>query len=311
MSKSILPITKKDEVLYKLYKKALSTFWIEDEVRIREKDRDDWQSLSPNQQFFLKNILAFFAGSDIIVAENLALRFFTESESLVAKLFYGFQLMNEGIHSEVYARLIDGLVDNTEEKEHLFHAVETIPSIKKKADWAHSYITSEADFRVRLIAFAVIEGIFFSGAFCSIFWLKTINKCPALILANEFISRDESLHCEFAVSYYKQFSALPESVIHQIIKDGVDIETEFITKSLPCNLLGMNSMYMTEYIQFVANRLAIQLGTNKLYPNAKNPFSWMESISIEKKTNFFEHKVSEYSFKKESKEQVIVLSEDF
>jgi ribonucleotide reductase beta subunit family protein with ferritin-like domain len=311
MSKSILPISKKDEVLYKLYKKALSTFWIEDEIRIREKDRDDWQSLSPNQQFFLKNILAFFAGSDIIVAENLALRFYAESQSQVAKLFYGFQLMNEGVHSETYARLIDGLVDDPQEKDHLFKAVETIPAIKKKADWAHSYITSEADFRVRLIAFAVVEGIFFSGAFCSIFWLKTINKCPALILANEFISRDEALHCEFAVSYYKQFQPLEESVIHQIIKDGVDIETEFITKSLPCNLLGMNSMYMTEYIQFVANRLAIQLGTNKLYPNAKNPFSWMESISIEKKTNFFEHKVSEYSFKKESKEQVIVLSEDF
>jgi ribonucleotide reductase beta subunit family protein with ferritin-like domain len=311
MSKSILPITKKDEVLYKLYKKALSTFWIEDEVRIKHKDRTDWQSLSSNQQFFLKNILAFFAGSDLIVSENLALRFYAESESQVAKLFYGFQLMNEGVHSEVYARLIDGLVDNTQEKEHLFHAVETIPAIKKKADWAHSYITSEADFRVRLIAFAVVEGIFFSGAFCSIFWLKTLNKCPAVILANEFISRDESLHCEFAVSYYKQFQPLEESVIHQIIKDGVDIETEFITKSLPCALLGMNSMYMTEYIQFVANRLAIQLGTNKLYPNAKNPFSWMESISIEKKTNFFEHKVSEYSFKKESKEQVIVLSEDF
>lgn len=307
----ILPISNKDENLYKLYKNAVSTFWIEEEVRVRDKDRTDWKTLSVNQQFFLKNILAFFASSDGIVAENLALRFYGESESPIAKLFYGFQLAQEGTHSEVYARLIDGLVCDTVEKDHLFNAISTIPAIKKKADWCLEYISSQSDFRVRLIAFAVTEGIFFSGAFCSIFWLKTLNKCPAMVLANEFISRDEALHCEFATEYYKQFQPLKEDEIHKIIRQGVSIEIEFITESLPCRLMGMNSMMMSEYIQFVANRLAVQLGTQKIYANASNPFPFMEAISIERKTNFFEHKVSEYSFKKESKDQEIILSDDF
>lgn len=307
----ILPIAKKDENLYKLYKNAVSTFWTEEEVRIHDKDRNDWRSLSTNQQFFLKNILAFFAGSDGIVAENLALRFYGESDSPIAKLFYGFQLAQEGTHSEVYARLIDGLIDSHEEKTHLFNAITEIPSIKKKADWCLHYITDQSDFRVRLIAFAVTEGIFFSGAFCSIFWLKTLNKCPAIILANEFISRDEALHCQFATEYYTQFEPLAEDQIHKIIKDGVSIEIEFITQSLPCRLLGMNDALMSEYIKFVANRLAVQLGTNKIYKNVTNPFPFMEKISIERKTNFFEHRVSEYSFKKESKDQDIILSEDF
>jgi len=279
-------------------------------VQVQQRDKDDWEKLSENEQYYIKHILAFFAGSDGIVAENLALRFYGESESAVVKLFYGFQIAMEGIHSEVYANMIEGFVSDTKEKLELFNAINNYPAIKKKADWCLKYIKSSDDFRVRLIAFAVCEGIFFSGAFCSIFWLKSRRVCPVLGLGNQFIARDEGLHCDFAVAYYKQFDPLPVETIHQIIKDGVDIETEFITEALPVRLIGMNDELMKEYIKFVANRLAVQLGTPKLY-NAHNPFSFMEMISLEGKTNFFEDKVSEYSFVRERMSEKITFDCEF
>jgi ribonucleotide reductase beta subunit family protein with ferritin-like domain len=223
------------------------------------------------------------------------LRFYKECESPVVKLFYGFQIAMEGIHSEVYANMIESFVEDKEEKLMLFNAVNNYPAIKKKADWCIKYIQSEEDFRVRLIAFAVCEGIFFSGAFCSIFWLKSRGLCPVLGLGNQFIARDEGLHCEFATELYKQYEPLPYEKVHMIIKDGVAIETEFITEALPCRLIGMNDELMKEYIRYVANRLAVQLGTPRPYKKAHNPFTFMDMISMEGKTNFFENKVSEYS----------------
>jgi ribonucleotide reductase beta subunit family protein with ferritin-like domain len=298
MSYCLLPIESKDMGLYELYKKAVASFWVSGEVQVQQRDKNDWDNLTKNEQYYIKHILAFFAGSDGIVAENLALRFYAESPSAVVKLFYGFQIAIEGIHSEVYANMIDSFIMDKKEKNDLFNAVINYPAIKKKADWCLKYIKSADDFRVRLIAFAVCEGIFFSGAFCSIFWLKSRGVCPVLGLGNQFISRDEGLHCDFACAYYKQFEKLPADTVHQIIKDGVEIETEFITEALPCRLIGMNDTLMKQYIQFVADRLAVQLGTQKIY-NAHNPFSFMEMISLEGKTNFFENKVSEYAFIRE------------
>lgn len=311
MSYCLLPIEPKDKPLYDLYKKAVASFWVSGEVQVQQRDRTDWDKLTDNERYYIKHILAFFAGSDGIVAENLALRFYGESPSAVVKLFYGFQIAMEGIHSEVYANMIDGFITDKREKLDLFNAIINYPAIKKKADWCIKYIKSSDDFRVRLIAFAVCEGIFFSGAFCSIFWLKSRGVCPVLGLGNQFIARDEGLHCDFAVEYYKQFDPLPEDMVHQIIKDGVDIETEFITEALPVRLIGMNDAMMKEYIQFVANRLAVQLGTQKIY-KANNPFDFMEMISLEGKTNFFESKVSEYAFVRERQDEVIFdLNSDF
>jgi ribonucleotide reductase beta subunit family protein with ferritin-like domain len=312
MSYCLLPIESKDRPLYDLYKKAVASFWVSGEVQVQQRDKTDWEKLTDNERYYIKHILAFFAGSDGIVAENLALRFYAESPSAVVKLFYGFQIAIEGIHSEVYANMIDSFVTDKTEKLELFNAINNYPAIKKKADWCIKYIKSSDDFRVRLIAFAVCEGIFFSGAFCSIFWLKSRGICPVLSLGNQFISRDEGLHCDFAVEYYKQFAPLAVDVVHQIIKDGVEIETEFITEALPVRLIGMNDGMMKEYIQFVANRLAVQLGTPKIY-RANNPFSFMEMISLEGKTNFFENKVSEYAFTRErvDEKKSFDLSADF
>jgi len=288
--------------LYDLYKKALTAFWVSGEVQVQQRDHTDWEKLNDNERYYIKHILAFFAGSDGIVAENLALRFYGESQSAVVKLFYGFQIAMEGIHSEVYANMIDSFITDKKEKFELFNAITNYPAIKKKADWCIKYIKSSDDFRVRLIAFAVCEGIFFSGAFCSIFWLKSRGICPVLGLGNQFIARDEGLHCDFAVAYYKQLEALPSETIHQIISDGVEIEMEFITEALPCRLIGMNDELMKQYIKFVANRLCVQLGVPKLYV-ASNPFPFMEMIAMEGKTNFFEHKVSEYAFIRERPEE--------
>jgi ribonucleoside-diphosphate reductase beta chain len=311
MSYCLLPIEPKDQPLYDLYKKAVASFWVSGEVQVQQRDKTDWDKLTDNERYYIKHILAFFAGSDGIVAENLALRFYKESPSAVVKLFYGFQIAIEGIHSEVYANMIDGFITDKREKLDLFNAIINYPAIKKKADWCIKYIKSSDDFRVRLIAFAVCEGIFFSGAFCSIFWLKSRGVCPVLGLGNQFIARDEGLHCDFAVEYYKQFEPLPVDMVNQIIKDGVDIETEFITEALPVRLIGMNDKMMKEYIQFVANRLAVQLGTPKIY-EARNPFDFMEMISLEGKTNFFENKVSEYAFVRERADEVIFdLNSDF
>jgi len=313
MSYCLLPIDPKDMSLYDLYKKAVASFWVSGEVQVQQRDKNDWEKLTDNERYYIKHILAFFAGSDGIVAENLALRFYGESESAVVKLFYGFQIAMEGIHSEVYANMIDSFITDKKEKLELFNAINNYPAIKKKADWCLKYIKSSDDFRVRLIAFAVCEGIFFSGAFCSIFWLKSRGVCPVLGLGNQFIARDEGLHCDFAVAYYKQLSPLPDSVIHSIIKEGVAIETEFITEALPVRMIGMNDEMMAEYIRFVANRLATQLGASKPFAHASNPFNFMEMISLEGKTNFFEGKVSEYSFTRERPdvENCFSLESDF
>lgn len=311
MSYCLLPIDEKERPLYDLYKKAVASFWVSGEVEVQHRDKEDWDHLTENERYYIKHILAFFAGSDGIVAENLAVRFYRESPSAVVKLFYGFQLAIEGIHSEVYANLIDSFITDKDDKLKLFNAINTFPAIKKKADWCLKYIHSTDDFRERLIAFAVCEGIFFSGAFCSIFWLKSRGVCPVLGLANQFIARDEGLHCDFAVAYYKQFPPLSEETIHKIIKDGVAIETEFITEALPVRLLGMNDKLMGEYIQYVANRLAVQLGTEKPYAKATNPFSFMDMIGMENKTNFFEGKVSEYAFKKERVVDKMAFDHDF
>jgi ribonucleotide reductase beta subunit family protein with ferritin-like domain len=311
MSYCLLPIEPKDAPLYELYKKAVASFWVSGEVQVQQRDRNDWEKLTDNERYYIKHILAFFAGSDGIVAENLALRFYGESPSPIVKLFYGFQIAMEGIHSEVYANMIDGFINDKSEKYDLFNAIINYPAIKKKADWCIKYIKSADDFRVRLIAFAVCEGIFFSGAFCSIFWLKSRGVCPVLGLGNQFIARDEGLHCDFAVEYYKQFEPLPVETIHQIIQDGVDVETEFITEALPVRMIGMNDACMKEYIQFVANRLARQLGTPAIY-KAHNPFPFMEMISLEGKTNFFEAKVSEYAFVKEREQPLTFdINSDF
>jgi ribonucleoside-diphosphate reductase beta chain len=313
MSYCLLPIDPKDKSLYDLYKKAVASFWVSGEVQVQLRDKSDWDKLSDNERYYIKHILAFFAGSDGIVAENLALRFYGESESAVVKLFYGFQIAMEGIHSEVYANMIDSFISDKKEKALLFNAINNYPAIKKKADWCIKYIKSSDDFRERLIAFAVCEGIFFSGAFCSIFWLKSRGICPVLGLGNQFIARDEGLHCDFAVAYYKQFNPLPEETIRRIIMDGVDIETEFITEALPVRMIGMNDSMMKEYIQFVANRLAWQLGIPHPYPSARNPFPFMEMISLEGKTNFFEGKVSEYTFGRERPDEgeAFNLTSDF
>jgi ribonucleoside-diphosphate reductase beta chain len=311
MSYCLLPIETKDKPLYDLYKKAVASFWVSNEVQVQQRDHTDWEKLTDNERYYIKHILAFFAGSDGIVAENLALRFYGESPSAVVKLFYGFQIAIEGIHSEVYANLIDSFVSDKEEKNKLFNAVLNYPAITKKAEWCIKYIKSSDDFRVRLIAFAVCEGIFFSGAFCSIFWLKSRGLCPILGLANQFIARDEGLHTDFAVAYYQQFEKLSVEMVHSIIKDGVDIEIEFITEALPVRLLGMNDEMMKQYIRFVADRLCVQLGTPKIY-NAQNPFQFMEMIGMEGKTNFFEHKVSEYAFTRERQtSEAFSLAEDF
>jgi ribonucleoside-diphosphate reductase beta chain len=289
----IFPIKYDD--IWKMYKLAVSSFWTAEEIDLA-KDMDDWNKLSENEQYFIKHILAFFAGSDGIVNENLSARFLNEVQIPEAKFFYGFQIAIEAIHSEAYSLLIDTYIKDRKEKAHLLDAIHTIPCIKKKADWALQWITSKEDsFAHRIVAFAAVEGIFFSGAFCSIFWLKERGLMPGLTFSNELISRDEGLHTEFAVLLYSMLkNKLSQDEVHNIIKDAVEIENEFITDSIPCSLLGMNAELMTQYIKFVADRLVVQLGYDKIY-NASNPFDFMDRISLQLKQNFFEGKVSEYS----------------
>jgi ribonucleoside-diphosphate reductase subunit M2 len=257
----------------------------------------------------VKHILAFFAGSDGIVQENLATRFQREVSSQVVKLFYSFQNAMEGIHAETYSLLIDTYIKDKDEQTHLFQGIDTIPCIGKKARWALKWIDSQDDFTTRLLGFACVEGIFFSGAFCSIFWLKKRGLMPGLTFSNELISRDEGLHTLFAVALYHMQKPLDTDRIHQIIREAVEIEKEFICDALPCSLIGMNSGLMSQYIEFVADRLAVQLGAPKIYKTA-NPFDFMDLISLEGKTNFFEKKVSEYSRPQESS-QSIRFDEDF
>ena len=281
--------------IWELYKRALSSFWVVEELDL-SKDIDDWETLSENEQFFVKNVLAFFSSSDTIVNINLSERFTREIKPLEAKFVYSFQETIENVHSEAYSLLIDTFIKDPQEKNRLFNAVEHIPCIKKKADWCFKWINDhDSPFAQRLIAFAIVEGIFFSGAFCSIFWLKEKGKMPGLCFSNELISRDEGMHVEFAVMLYKMIvNKISQDTVEQMFVDAVNVEKEFIIESIPCALLGMNSDLMSTYIEFVADRLLIQLGYEKIF-NAHNPFPFMERISLESKSNFFEQRESSYS----------------
>lgn len=285
----------KSQPVWNMYKKALESFWRCEEVDL-SKDLTHWDTLTPNEKHFVSHILAFFAASDGIVLENLAVRFMSDVKMAEVRAFYGFQIAMENIHSEMYSLLIETYIKDNVEKNKLFNAVDNFPCIKKKADWALKWAGDKrSSFATRLIAFACVEGIFFSGAFCSIYWLKKRGLMPGLTFSNELISRDEALHTEFAVLLYTMLNKqLKKERVHDIIKEAVSIEQEFITEALPCRLIGMNDKLMNEYIEFVADRLCIQLGYKKIY-NTQNPFSFMEMISIEGKTNFFERRVGEYA----------------
>ncbi len=287
-----------DQDIWEMYKKAEDCFWRAQEVDL-SKDLSHWLSLTNDERYFISMVLAFFAASDGIVLENLGLRFMTEVQIAEAKAFYGFQIAMENIHSIMYSQLIETYISDSNEKSKLFNALENFSCIKKKADWALKWIgDKESNFATRLVAFACVEGIFFSGAFCAIFWIKKRGLMPGLTFSNELISRDEALHTEFAVLLYNKLeNRLENQKIEEIIKNAVEIEKEFICEALPCNLIGMNSKLMSQYIEFVADRLAVQLGNNKIY-NSSNPFDFMEMISIEGKTNFFERRVGEYAMAK-------------
>ena len=286
--------------MWSLYKKQMDCFWRAEEIDL-SKDITHWKQLTDDERFFIKHILAFFASSAGLVIENIGVRFMNEVQVSEAKAFYGFQVMMEQIHSETYSLLIDTYVKDDVEKTQLFNAIETFPCIKKKADWALKWIgDEEADFATRLVAFACVEGIFFSGAFCSIFWMKKRGLMQGLTFSNELISRDEALHCEFAVLLHSKLNKKC-SVIRDIIKEAVLIEQEFICEALPCRLVGMNAELMTQYIEFVADRLANQLRADKIF-DTPNPFTWMEMISIEGKTNFFEKRVGEYALATKTKD---------
>ena len=318
--------------LWEFYKKHISTFWTVEEVLLSD-DLSDWQKLNDNERYFVKNVLAFFAASDGIVNENLVLNFYNEVQIPEARQFYSVQMMIEAVHGEQYSLLIDTYIQDSKEKEKLFNAVETIPAVKRKAEWAMKWIEEGSTlqqsipekymktleflsgfddfsdeiqealnflvrerptFAQRLLAFVCVEGIFFSGSFCAIYWLKNRGLMPGLATANEFISRDEGLHAEFAIELYKMLdNQLSQETVHDIFREAVDIEKEFVTESLPVSLLGMNGDLMSQYIQFVADRWLVMLGYNKLY-NSENPFGFMEMISVNTKENFFETRVSQY-----------------
>jgi len=281
--------------IWSMYKKQVDCFWRAEEVDL-SKDLDDWDKLSKNEKHFVSMILAFFAASDGIVVENLGMRFIGDVQISEARAFYGFQIAMENIHSQMYSMLIETYISDREEKDKLFNALHNFECIKKKGDWAKKWISdNRSSFATRLVAFACVEGIFFSGAFCSIFWLKKRGLLPGLTFSNELISRDEALHTEFAVLLYSKLNKkINKSRIQEIVTEAVEIEKNFITEALPCKLIGMNSTLMSQYIEFVADRLLIQLGYEKIY-HATNPFSFMELISVESKTNFFEKRVSEYA----------------
>ncbi|WP_442800894.1 ribonucleoside-diphosphate reductase small subunit [Sphingobacterium sp. UT-1RO-CII-1] len=288
----IFPIQHND--IWEFYKKAEASFWTAEEVDLSQ-DMHDWQNkLNKDERYFITHVLAFFAASDGIVNENLAINFIQEVQYPEARCFYGFQIMIENIHSEMYSLLIDTYVKDPIEKDYLLRAIETIPCVAKKADWALRWIESD-NFAERLIAFAAIEGIFFSGSFCSIFWLKKRGLMPGLTFSNELISRDEGLHCDFACLLYTNHmkNKLSENTVKQIITDAVTIEKEFVTDALPVRLIGMNADLMCQYIEFVADRLLVALGYTKIW-NTTNPFDFMELISLQGKTNFFERRVGEY-----------------
>lgn len=308
----IFPIEHKD--LWDMYKKHMSVFWQAENVDL-SKDMGYWKALTDNERHFIKYILGFFAGSDGIVMENLSLRFMREVQVPEAKFFYNCQNMIESVHSETYSLLIDTYIEDKYEKLEILRAIQTIPCVQKKAEWAQQWIDSPtASFATRLLAFAAVEGIFFSGSFCAIFWLKQRGLMPGLTVSNEYIARDEGLHCEFACLLYSKLqNKLSKATAHKIIREAVKIEKYFITKALPCEMIGMNAKLMSQYIEFVADRLLLQLGYPKAY-SATNPFAFMERISMEGKDNFFEKHVTSYSKSnvgKEASKMVFATNEDF
>jgi len=288
----MFPIQYND--IYKFYQQAQDCFWKVADIDLSQDERD-WQNLDKNEKNFIGNILAFFAASDGIVSENLVLNFANEVQNPETRAFYSFQNAIEMVHSETYSLLIDTFFKNEKEKEFYFNAIETIPCVKRKADWALKWMSPTESFGKRMIAFGVIEGIFFSGAFCSIFWLKKRGVMPGLTFSNEYISRDEGMHVNFCILLYTKYikNKISQEDVHKMVKEAVDIEKEFICDSIPVRLVGMNSLSMSEYIEFVADKFVQDLGLEKIY-NTKNPFDWMELISLQGKTNFFEKKVSEY-----------------
>jgi ribonucleoside-diphosphate reductase beta chain len=309
---TLFPVQKPK--LFAKYKNHMSVFWVPEEIDL-SKDLKDWVKLTEKEQYFIRHILGFFAGSDGIVQENLATRFMREVQSPEARAFYAIQNAIEQIHSETYSLLIDTYIQDKDLKEQTFKAIQTIPCVAKKADWAKRWIEStEEDFATRLIAFAIVEGIFFSGAFCAIFWLKDRGVMPGLTISNEFIARDEGLHTDFACGLYEEIERkVPKTKVHKIIREAVKIEKEFIITALPCELIGMNSGLMGQYIEFVADRLSSQLGYGKIWSTA-NPFDFMERISMEGKDNFFEKRVSTYAkagVGKTVAEQTFSLEADF
>jgi len=303
----------KDKEIWEMYKRAEASFWRVEEVDLA-KDLDHWNRLEKNEKYFISMILAFFAASDGIVLENLAMRFMSDVQLPEARAFYGFQIAIENIHSIMYSQLIETYIKNELEKEKLFNAIDNFPCIKKKADWAIKWINDKkSHFATRLVAFACVEGIFFSGSFCAIYWLKKRGLLPGLTFSNELISRDEALHTEFAVLLYNKISnKLKKQKLDQIIKEAVEIEKEFICDALPCKLIGMNQDLMSQYIEFVADRLALQLGNAKIY-NSSNPFDFIEMISLEGKTNFFEKRVGEYALanKSNNTDEIFNFDDDF
>lgn len=303
--------------LWEMYKKAEASFWTAEEVDL-SNDVQQWDTLKDSEKHFITHILAFFAASDGIVLENLAARFLNDVKVAEARAFYGFQIAMENIHSEMYSLLLETYIRDSEEKNRLFNAIETIPCVAKKANWALNWIQSSNSFAERLVAFACIEGIFFSGSFCAIFWLKKRGLMPGLTFSNELISRDEGLHCDFACLLYSLLrKKLQSETLEQIVHEAVEIETEFVCDALPCDLIGMNAALMGQYIKFVADRLLVALGEQKKY-KVENPFDWMEFISLKGKTNFFERRVGDYqkasvmsSLKDGDKNYVFKLNEDF
>ena len=298
--------------IWDMYKKSVQSFWTAEEVDL-QADQKDWEKLSNDERHFIKHVLAFFAASDGIVNENLAINFMNEVQLPEARCFYGFQIMMENIHSEMYSLLIDTYIKDSAERTHLLHAIDTVPCVTKKAQWALRWIQN-GTFAERLIAFAAVEGIFFSGSFCSIFWLKKRGLMPGLCTSNEFISRDEGMHCDFACLLYSMLeNQLPKETVQAIIRDAVENEHEFVTDAIPVSLIGMNAKLMCQYIEFVADRLLVSLGCDKIY-NSTNPFDFMEMISLQGKTNFFEKRVSEYkkaSVGQQKEENLFKLDEDF
>ena len=306
----MFPIKHQD--VWEMYKKQVDCFWRAEEIDLT-KDLANWDSLNRDEKYFISMVLAFFAASDGIVLENLASRFMMDVQVSEARAFYGFQIAIENVHSETYSLLIETYIKDKEEKHKLFNAIENFPCIKKKSDWAQKWIhDNRSSFATRLVAFACVEGIFFSGAFCSIYWLKKRGLMPGLTFSNELISRDEALHCEFAVLLYSKLTKkVDRAKIQELIREAVEIETEFICEALPCKLIGMNSELMTQYIKFVADRLVVQLGYKKIY-GVENCFPWMELISLESKTNFFEKRSDAYALATTTgKNEAFNLTDDF